>query len=214
MNSLTVTHISQSNSKVQNNTRALNPPFIPDNAASMRIEVYKEQGSIASGFYKVTVTTATGQEVSSIVDGQTMVLMLGAYIAQKVEKEFVSLFEEVQKRNEVIFAIQQLMPIIVDLQTKVPTSGSYTLSGAQADTWNKYAGVAGLPPEHRDPIFNSTDVTTVLDLLQNKLSEQTRAGEQQMMKLNTQASLRATVYSLMQSNASAFKQALNSALNG
>ena len=192
-------------------SRALNPPFIPDNATSLNIEVYQEPGSIISGFYTVTITTTTGETLSTVVDGQTMVLMLGAYISQNVEKQFLSLFEEVEKRNETIYAIQQLMPIIVDLQTKVPQSGSYTLTGADATTWTNYAAAAGLPSNYQGVVFTASSVTEILDLLQNSLSEQTRAGEQQMMELNTKASLRSTIYSLMQSNAAAFKQALNSA---
>ena len=210
MNPLTIGTSTPTHNVVQNN-KVVSQVLIPDNATSMNIQVYKEAGSIISGFYTVNVTTANGQTVSSIVDGQTMVLMLGAYISQQVESEFVTLFTEVQQRNDVIYAIQQLMPIIVGLQSKVAVGDSYTITGNDAATWQKYAAAAGLPPEHQDATFNSSDVTVVLDLLQNSLSDQTRAGEQQMMKLNTQASLRSTIYSLMQSNAAAFKQALSSA---
>lgn len=212
MNPLTVEKSIASQQVTSTTTRASSPILIPDNAKSMTIQVYKEPGSIVSGFYTVTVTTTTGQSVSSVVDGQTMVLMLGAYVSQNVEKGFVTLFDEVQKRNETIYAIQQLMPIIVDMQTKVPSGGAaYELTGSELATWQKYAALAGLPAQHQDQFFSIAEVPEILDLLQNNLSDQTRAGEQEMMKLNTQASLRATVYSLMQSNASAFKQALSSA---
>lgn len=212
MNPLTVEKSIASQQVTSTTTRASSPILIPDNAKSMTIQVYKEPGSIVSGFYTVTVTTTTGQSVSSVVDGQTMVLMLGAYVSQNVEKGFVTLFDEVQKRNETIYAIQQLMPIIVDMQTKVPSGGAaYELTGSELATWQKYAALAGLPTQHQDQFFSIAEVPEILDLLQNNLSDQTRAGEQEMMKLNTQASLRATVYSLMQSNASAFKQALSSA---
>lgn len=193
--------------------RALNPPYIPDNADSMKIEVYKEPGTILTGFYTVTVTTKAGETFETIVDGQTMVLMLGAFISQEVEREFLTLFEELEKRNEIIYAIQQLMPIVVEIQTKVPPSGTYTLPEPMATTWRTYAAKAGLPPDDQDVVFSAGDVPKVIDLLQNNLGNQTRAGEQQLMKLNTQASLRATIYSMMQSNASAFKQSLSSAAN-
>ncbi|MGL4721797.1 MAG: hypothetical protein ACRCV3_00660 [Desulfovibrionaceae bacterium] len=192
------------------NTASLLPP------GSTGITINKNglPGEI-TGYYDVVITRADGSVETIVATGQEMVLLLGAFVVEQLEKKtFAPLLEEVATRNNILEAMNEIMPVLVKLQNTVPSSGTISLSGNDLTIWQKNAPLlekAGYIDSASNIAFDRGRLTSTMNKLQTGLSDETKAGEQTMMKINTTAALRATFFGLMQSNASTFKSAMDTA---
>ena len=191
---------------------------IPSDATSIRVTqatTTTPGGEVqdAMGTFVVIIQTKSGKEEQIVATGMDMILLLGAYITQRIDQDvFAPLIQEIQDRNTIIDAVNNLMPIAVDAMN---ADGNNWLSGSALSTWN--SNIGKIPKEMfngynygwlTDSNVTANDATQLLEIFQNTLTKQTQANEQTMLTLNTQSNLRTTFFGLMQSNMSAFKQSL------
>lgn len=192
--------------------------LIPVDASGISIKqatVTTPDGGVqdAMGTFVVVIQTTSGQEQQIVATGMDMILLLGAYITQRIDQDtFAPLIQEIQNRNTIIEAVNNLMPIVTESLKE-----DRVLSGSELTTWNE--NITKIPKEMfngynyswlTDNNVTTQDAPELLEIFQNTLTKQTQANEQTMLTLNTQSSLRSTFFGLMQSNMSAFKQSLES----